>query len=171
MTNDEKVALALGALRDAFPRQEFPPASVAMYARQLRDLPGDMVLGAVERLIRRTAWLPSIAEIRREVADDEIDVPPAEVVWVAMSSDDPLTRRAAVANNAAAQAALVAIGSWAGIRYSERPEQTRRMFIETYRAHAEATLRDLAEKTRTTLGPTMQSLPVSTAAVLREIPS
>lgn len=79
--SDVALAGAIAVLRDAYPRQEFPAASVRLYARMLDDLDGIQVAEAVRRLVRRSRWLPSIAEIREEVAEAQEGLPSAAEAW------------------------------------------------------------------------------------------
>ena len=67
--NHNQLAASIAVLRLAYPRQDFPDAAVAFYVRQLVDLPPAEVEAAVDRLTKRSTWLPSIAEIRAECAE------------------------------------------------------------------------------------------------------
>lgn len=68
-------------LRAAYPRQAFPPESVAMYVVSLVDLPPEDVALAVSALVSRSEWLPSIAEIRRQVVEASLALPRAAAAW------------------------------------------------------------------------------------------
>lgn len=78
-------AMAVAALRVAYPRQEFPDESVRLYVRMLDDLDPTMVGRATERLIRRSTFLPSVAEIRLEVAEESYALPTATEAWSMVS--------------------------------------------------------------------------------------
>jgi len=75
------LAAALAILRDAYPRQDFPDPSVRMYAHALADLDDEAVCRAVERIVRRSQWLPTISQIRIEVAEERLALPTVEEAW------------------------------------------------------------------------------------------
>ena len=74
-------AFALTRLREAFPREEFPDRTVALYASELEHLPTPAVLHAVEALIRRNRFLPRLSEILTEIAEYELNLPTTEEAW------------------------------------------------------------------------------------------
>ena len=122
---DSDVAIAV--LRDAYPRQDFPDRTVVLYAEMLADLPGDEVVAAVKRLIRRSPFLPSVAEIRREVAEEVLNLPTPAEAW-------------RMVNDAATQnlledevsEAMQFVGGRYAIRTSDRPEVLRAQFLKCY---------------------------------------
>ena len=77
----EAAAAAIAILRDAYPRQEFPDASVVFYARKLRDIDGAELVAAVDRITNRSTFLPSVAEIRLEVARARLRLPDVAEAW------------------------------------------------------------------------------------------
>lgn len=144
------IAASVGVLRDAYPRQEFPVASVRLYARQLRDLDPQALAEAVQRLIRRSEWLPSIAEIRREVATAALDAPSEYAAWsivqlcaqqggtiADVSTTEPV--------RAMLRAAVLSVGGLSGVRMSTQPGRTRDTFLAAYRALVESQVRQIAE--------------------------
>lgn len=64
-----EVAEIVAMLLQAYPQAQFGPASSAMYERMLVDLDPATALEAVQRLMRTSKWLPTIAEIRTTAAD------------------------------------------------------------------------------------------------------
>ena len=76
-----KTSEALALLRATYPRQDFPDLTVAVYGRMLADLDDEAVVPAVQRLINRCTFLPSVAEIRQEVAEARLGLPSAEEAW------------------------------------------------------------------------------------------
>lgn len=80
MTLSEQAA-AIAILRAAYPRQPFPDDSVAFYARKLSDLAADELTAAIDRLTNRSTFLPSVAEIRREVAEARLGLPTTAEAW------------------------------------------------------------------------------------------
>ena len=65
-------AQTLQRLRAAFPREEFPDRTVALYGQQLQYLPPEAVARAVENMIRRSRFLPRISEVLTEIAELEL---------------------------------------------------------------------------------------------------
>jgi hypothetical protein len=122
------IAAAIGVLRDAYPRQDFPDRSVALYATALADLDDGELLAAVRRLIRRSAWLPSISEIREEVAEARLGLPSPDEAWALVQAETP--KRSLPPEVADTLRALG--GSWA-IRTTTQPDRLHRDFIESYR--------------------------------------
>lgn len=71
----DTLAASIAALRAAYPRQDFPDDSVTMYGTMLEDLDASAVSRAIGRLVKRSTWLPSIAEIREEIAEEMLGLP------------------------------------------------------------------------------------------------
>lgn len=134
------LALAVAILRDAFPRQEFPDASVALYAQLLGDLDEAAVVDAVTRLVRRSTFLPSIAEIRQEVAEAELALPTVEEAWSLVNDPDVsvLSLPPALADS------LKSVGGRYAVRMSEQPTVIRSQFVKDYAARrAQAVLEQM----------------------------
>jgi hypothetical protein len=122
----EGSASAIAILRDAYPRQEFPDRTVAFYARDLADIPGGELVPAVSRLIHRSRFLPSVAEIREEVAEARLALPDAAVAWdIALRG---------VLKDAPDQVleSMEAVGGRWSILHSENPEAVRAQFRRDY---------------------------------------
>lgn len=160
-TETTTMANAIGILRDAYPRQQFPDRTVALYGAALADLDGNEVAEAVGRLIRTSAFLPSIAEIRREVAEARAALPTPEEAWTIVHQP-----RAKIPPEI--RGALDDVGGRYAIR-TGTPERTRRMFLDAYTARRESTLLAVMIDrpphpllTTTEDGPTMRALPEST---------
>ena len=77
---------SLTVLRAAYPRASFPPETVTLYAELLSDLPEQEVAEACRRIIRRSMYLPSVAEIRREVMEARHDWPSPGEAWEIVTS-------------------------------------------------------------------------------------
>lgn len=127
MTNDATtLAAAIAILRPAYPRQEFPDDSVRIYVRALRDMEPRLVKAAIERIILKSKWLPTVAEIREEAAEMTARLPSAAEAWTIMKDrpyeDWPDALRATV---------RACGGRW-HIVHSERPETVRAQFIADY---------------------------------------
>lgn len=75
---------ALGAitlLTLAFPRQTLSDETIDLYARAIEDLPAPATQAAIGRIIATSKFFPTIAEIRRAVAEDTIQAPTAAEAW------------------------------------------------------------------------------------------
>jgi hypothetical protein len=128
--NAERVASAIAVLRDAFPRQDFPDRSVSLYSRMLSDLDGAKVSEAVVRLIRRSTWLPSIAEIRMEVAEGECQLPTAAEAWSLACV--PVEELHGVPPPELVMESIKACGGRWNIIHADRPEIIRTQFLRDY---------------------------------------
>lgn len=130
----------LALLRAAFPRQEFPPTSVQIYARALADLEDADVEAAARTLICRAKFLPSIAEIRREVAEHMLALPTATEAWLMVST--PAGRAGAPPP---VKAAVAAIGGPWELAHGTAETMERR-FRRAYDEIREGEIRLIAER-------------------------
>jgi len=128
------MAAAIAILRDAYPRQDFPDRTVAVYATALADLGDEEVMRAVERLIRRSTWLPSIAEIRLDVAEERLGLPSVEDAWAMVRAGAGGAWPAPVRD-----AADDVGGSWA-VRTTGHPEILYAQFRRSYDARRRETV-------------------------------
>lgn len=72
MTIEARLARGLNDLALQYaptPQNSMPPERIRVYVRQLTDLPLDAVLAALDRCGKTIDRFPSVAEIRREVAN------------------------------------------------------------------------------------------------------
>lgn len=134
-TSNEQVAMAVAVLRDAYPRQDFPDASVSLYARMLADLDGAAVADAVKRLIRRSTFLPSIAEIRSEAAEAACGLPTGAEAWSMVVGDYPRDELPDPVRQS-----LDAMGGRWSVVHSERPETLRAQFLRDYHERRSITI-------------------------------
>ena len=121
-------AAGIAALSLAFPPSQFSEEKAAFYARMLRDLPEDMTVRAIERIIKRSRFLPSIGEIREEVSEERLGLPTVEEAWDIATRGD-----LRAAPEEVRQAALACGGRW-NIMHSESPEVVRSQFTKDYMA-------------------------------------
>lgn len=120
------LADSLTALAAAYPRQNFPDDTVAIYARMLGDLDPDCVMDAVKRLIARSRFMPTIAEIREDVAEARAMLPSAAEAWEIMLRGD-------LANAAPEiQAAARSVGGRHAIQATTNPTAVRAQFDRDY---------------------------------------
>lgn len=124
----ETTAMAVAALRVAYPRQDFPDDSVRLYVRMLADLDAAAVSRAVERLIRRSTFLPSVAEIRLETGEEICPLPTAAEAWT-LATTKPSDRPELPSE---VREAIAAMGGTYTIMHSERPETLRAQFLRDY---------------------------------------
>lgn len=129
--SEQTTAMAVAALRAAYPRQDFPDESVRMYVRMLSDLDPVLVGQAVERLMGRSAWLPAISEIRLEVAEATTPLPTAAEAWTLVSTAAPPGSQS-LPLPPAVRESLDAVGGRWTIMHSERPETIRSQFLRDY---------------------------------------
>jgi len=64
-----QAAKLVGALLSVYPQAQFGQASAGMYERLLADLDFDVATRAVDRLVKSSKWLPTVAEIRAAATD------------------------------------------------------------------------------------------------------
>jgi hypothetical protein len=147
-------ALAIGILRDAYPRAEFPDRTVAVYTEALADLDDRAVVEAVRGLLAESKYLPSIAEIREEVAEAILDLPSPEQAWSMVS--DPGTKGKLPT---LVLSALQEIGGRHTVRASEQPYLTRKQFMEIYGSRRRLAVREIVRGR--SLSPTLAALPES----------
>ena len=121
----ESMAAAIAILRVAYPG-EFGDEAVAFYARKLADLDPDDVVGAVDRLTNRMRFRPTVADIRVEIAEAQLGLPPLAEAWAIASKGDLRNAPACVR-----EAADFVGGRWA-IATSENPATLRAQFRQAY---------------------------------------
>lgn len=79
----KRVAQGLRELAMQYPRADVSAEMIAVYTRQLSDLPADVVTDAMERCGKSLTFFPSVAEIRKEVATSAIGgLVSAEDAWI-----------------------------------------------------------------------------------------
>lgn len=80
MTN-QRLFDCIAAIKDAFPRAEISPQTIAVYTSMLADLPPDDLERAVADLLGSSEFFPTIAAIRGAVFERRLQLPPvAEAV-------------------------------------------------------------------------------------------
>lgn len=134
----EESAAAIAILRAAYPRQPFPDESVAFYARKLRDLDPPELVAAIDRLTSRSAFLPTVAEIRREVVEARLALPNVSEAWNIATTGSLRDAPAAIR-----QATEFVGGRWQML-HDDRPAVIRAQFREEYQRLREQTVLEAA---------------------------
>lgn len=119
-------------LRAAYPRAQFPPETVTVYAHELADLPDAEVAAACRRIARRSMYLPTIAEIRREVVEHRFAFPSGSDAWRAV-----LDGRVRELNCPPLTAAYEALGGAWAVKTSTNLGAMRHAFERDYDARVE----------------------------------
>lgn len=129
---------AIIRLRDGWPREEFPDRTIALYAEYLGKLPEEHVCAAIDRLIARATFRPSIGEIATEAAERALALPSEEEAWI-MAEGGKL--------RAAPEEVRVAadyIGGRHAIMTSANLTALRAQFRQAYRNLRESAIREYA---------------------------
>ena len=133
----DRTAAAIAILRDAYPRQPFPDGAVKFYAHKLADLEAAELIAAVDRLTSRSPFLPSVAEIRQEVAEARLSLPVVAEAWEIAERGSLRTAPEPV------RRAVEFVGGRWSIRHSENPTTVRAQFRAAYEElRREAILRE-----------------------------
>lgn len=135
---------AVAALRDAYPRQDFPDRSVQLYMRMLADVDPSELEAAVKRLIFTQTFLPSIAEIRLEVAEDKCGFPTAAEAWTMITQTSGPDEYVRDTLPYIVKQSLDAMGGRFSVIRSERPETIRAQFMRDYTERRDRQLRNTA---------------------------
>ena len=144
MTPSETTRI-MAMLQNAYPREEVSPDRLRLYCELLADLEHDQAVAAVRRVLAKSKWWPSIAEIREEYAGAAVDLVPAEVAWGEVLEQ---VRRCGRYKQPAwsspqLEQAVAAIG-WEAICTSQVGDSAiRAQFREAYRAMADRARMDV----------------------------
>lgn len=82
--NIEQAAQVMRVIEHAWPRK-IEPETAALYIEHMRDLPYEVTVAAVKRLVVSDEFMPSIATIRRTVADALGLLPPPDAIAIAQA--------------------------------------------------------------------------------------
>jgi hypothetical protein len=159
----EEARTLVAALKAAFPRQPVEEETVAVYVQMLRDLPTTDGQQAVEALLKRSRFFPTISEIREAVLDVWLPLPTPVQAWelveeagrIAMregrpGEDDGLMRSALPP---LVWRALRAVGGELGYRYSENVNALRAQFLRVYAELRESAVAGGEETRRAAIDP------------------
>ena len=130
------LAEALDRLRAGWTRYPTTDVTIRVYAEQLADLDGQHVLDAVNRLLNTTVAQPTIADIRREVAEAALGLPTPEEAWEMALANDR--------SNAEVERAVKSVGGRWSIKHTNNPETLRAQFRKTYEGLRTKAIRNAA---------------------------
>lgn len=135
--------LILADLIDAYPRQQFTTNSRRIYRQFLADLDLDVLRAAVVAIISTSVYFPTIAEIRRAVAERTLKLPPSEDA-LAMITPNRDGLPTVPINDLPSLVRLVLsdLGGFATFRTTDKPAVFRRQFLDLYTARREAAIRE-----------------------------
>jgi DNA-directed RNA polymerase subunit F len=92
-----EIAKRVALLRAAFPRENIPETTVALYVMKLSDIGPELLEAAVNRLIEEVKFFPAISEVRHMAAKLAGLLPPssAEALAIVRRADrrEPVLRR------------------------------------------------------------------------------
>lgn len=141
-------ALLLNDLAFAWPDRPVPPQTLALYARELSDVPDDVLTAVVRELIRTEQFFPRLATILAACAEYVLHLPSeaealdqieARIAWGHNGRVPPSPAVAALV-----AAALDKVGGYAAWRTAEKPHLLRSQFLSIYRAMRAAETKRLA---------------------------
>ncbi len=87
MADKHDLARAFFIVTRSYPEHRFPSDSMTVFALQLQDMDGDLLLAAVLKACREIKFLPSVREIRKAAVDLIVEERPsspglAERLWI-----------------------------------------------------------------------------------------
>ena len=154
------MAAAITVLRVAYPG-EFADETATFYARKLSDLDPASVAEAIDRLVNRSRFRPTVADIRLEVAEAQLGLPSLTEAWEIAERGSLRDAPAAVR-----EAADFVGGRWA-ITTSENPSTIRAQFRHAYERTREQALLEAAGAVRARAIP-LRPTPALPAASIDE---
>lgn len=158
---------AIVRLRDAYPREEFPDRTVALYAGTLSAFTPELLMRAINVAISRNKFRPSLSTILEEIAELDLNLPTYEEAWRIAEKGSLRDAPSAV------RLAVEYVGGRWEILHGSNLSVIRAQFRDAYRSLREQAIRDyISPRPVTTIGvgvyeeigPTMRSLPESTVA-------
>ena len=125
-------------LGDAYPSFPLSSATIDVYVRLLADLPADLLEQAALDHISRSAFFPTVAELRSAAFDllaAAHPSPSAQEAWLAVLAEVERVGHAGQPQFAdpLAQQAVGALG-WRSLCLSENPVSERAHFVQVYQA-------------------------------------
>lgn len=144
----------IATLKDCYPREVIGQRREAIYIAMLSDLEFGSALRAVLRVVSKSRFFPTIADIRGEYAAGEIDAFPADAAWAEVLAEVRRVGqyRAPKFSSDTLRLAVEAVG-WEAICRSESPGVERAHFCRAYRSllereHDDARIPSIARSKR-----------------------
>lgn len=137
--NEREALQVYGLIGAAWPAWRSTDATPSLWAVMLADLDYDATVQAVRRLVATDDGWPSVAKVRRQVAQDAgLLAPDPDVAWAEVHArcSLPAGRRPVWSHPAVAEA-TEAVGGWPAIRSSTAPEVIRGQWRRAYETAAE----------------------------------
>lgn len=135
---DVTLSTSIALIAAAHPRAEFPDETARVYALMLADLdPGD-VYQAVRRLVAGSKYLPTVSEIRDQVAEAHAQLPTAAEAWEIVLRGDLASAPPEI------QAAARSVGGRHAIATTTNPTAVRAQFDRDYAERRRVTVLTLA---------------------------
>lgn len=147
----QTIADSLALIASAHPRADFPDETARAYALTLADLEPADVYQAVRRLIAGSKYLPTVSEIREQVAEAHAQLPTASEAWEILLRGDLSAAPPEI------QAAARSVGGRHAVATTTNPTAVRAQFD-----------RDYAERRRVAILHLAGALPHSRAVTLLE---
>lgn len=87
MADQHDMARAFFIITRSYPNQKLPADAMSVFAWQLQDIDGDLLLAATRLAVSRTKFLPGVHEIREAAVDLIVESRPgsralAERLWI-----------------------------------------------------------------------------------------
>jgi hypothetical protein len=129
MAQDKTIIKCLAMLKAAYPRQQLADETIDVYTMALADVNPDLLRTAVLRLISRSVFFPTVAELRQTAADIAIEragYPTALQAW------EIALNRPKEATDEIKRAVRMICGDFYNLRMSTMQGADRARFIEAY---------------------------------------
>lgn len=119
---------------DAYPQVAEREQTRSIFAKWLVDLPYNETEQVVMGLIADSRTMPTVADIRRDAIEKDMELPTATEAWNSLT--DPKLK----VHDLAKEVAVAFGGVW-GIKTSEEPQITRTQYVKEYEIARERALR------------------------------
>lgn len=126
----QELSLSVASLRAAYPNQNLPVETVAVYAAALEDLEPADVRDATAALIKASRFFPTVAEIRERVAETRLSLPGPTAAWLEATGRADGTFEGV--RHPLVTEALNGIGGVWAVKTTENPVATRSQFLKFF---------------------------------------
>lgn len=152
MTPEQSIA----DLARAFPRQAVDRGTLAVYVRELQDVPAEVLALSVRDLIRTSEWFPTVRAIREQAAERLLGLPSetdalaqigARIEWAREQEGDAPDVHPTV------REALELSGGFYRFRVADQASIVQAQFLKVYRERRAAAIRGAVTGTLAALDP------------------